>query len=137
MLFLICEPVLPFSWFFPSAQEDVCSGDLRINEPFLKDIAPPAPAPKPFSQLMEEKARHMCWSSGKFCWAFGCAQEAFLEAGMFNLFQVNTLASMGGWVSLERNVLTEGLLSLGLHLRLFGSSWYKGPAYFHHLHPHG
>lgn len=36
---------------------------------------------------------------------------------MFNLSQASTLASVGGWVSIERGVLTDCLLSLGLYLQ--------------------
>lgn len=66
---------------------------------------------------MEEKARHMCWSSGRFCQAFHSAQEAFLEPGVFNLLQASTLALAGGWVSVESDVLTDCLLPLGLYLQ--------------------
>ena len=66
---------------------------------------------------MEEKARHMCWSSGKYCQVFCSAQEAFWEPGVFNLSQASTLALAGGWVSTESDVLTDCLLPLELYLR--------------------
>lgn len=49
---------------------------------------------------------------------FGYAQEAFLEAGMFNLLRANTLAFTGEWVSIKRNVLTHCSLSLALYLHV-------------------